>query len=87
MSTMPRTTRRFQFGLIYLLFISAVFSVYFPAMQTRNWGLFLCISLGILVTTAMTLTVTFTSLYQKYVWKISVALSLVSGSALNDGLN
>jgi adenylate cyclase 9 len=76
-STMPRTTRRFQFGLVYLLLLSLVFSIYFPAMRTSNWTLFLCISLGILVTVAMTLGVTLTSIYQKHVWKISVALSLV----------
>jgi hypothetical protein len=77
---MPRTTRRFQFGLVYLLLLSLVFSIYFPAMRTSNWTLFLCISLGILVTVAMTLGVTLTSIYQKHVWKISVALSLVRPS-------
>jgi predicted Co/Zn/Cd cation transporter (cation efflux family) len=78
MSTMPRTTRRFQFGLIYLLLLSLVFSVYFPSMRPPHWTLFLCISLGILVTTAVALGVTMTSLFQKHVWKISVTLSLVS---------
>ena len=77
MSTMLRTTRRFQFGLIYLLLLSLVFSIYFPAMQSPHWTLFLGLNLGIMVTVAMTLAVTFSSLYQKHVWKISVALSLV----------
>jgi len=78
MSTMLRTTRRFQFGLIYLLLLSLLTSIYFPAMQTPHWALFLCLSLGTLVTVSMTLGVTFSPIYQKHVWKISVALSLVS---------
>jgi len=58
-------------------------------MRSRHWILYLCISLGILATTAITLAVTFTSFYQKYVWKISVTLSLVNpitGQVFDQGI-
>ena len=45
-STFPRTTRRFQLGLIYLLFLTIALSVYFPAGQRPTWPAFLGLTLG-----------------------------------------
>ena len=45
-STFPRTTRRFQLGLIYLLVLTLCLSVYFPAAQTPAWPVFLGLTLG-----------------------------------------
>ena len=45
-STFPRTTRRFQLGLIYLLFLTIALSIYFPAGQRPTWPVFLGLTLG-----------------------------------------
>ena len=51
-STLPRTTRRFQFGLTYVFILSFLLAVYFPLMKTKNWPVFLgesCYDNGTLV--------------------------------------
>ena len=45
-SSFPRTTRRFQLGLIYLLFLTIALSIYFPAGQRPTWPVFLGLTLG-----------------------------------------
>ncbi len=40
-STLPRTTRKFQFGLSYLFILSFLLAIYFPSMKTRHWPTFL----------------------------------------------
>jgi hypothetical protein len=45
-STFPQTTRRFQLGLIYLLFLTMALSIYFPAGQRPDWPVFLGLTLG-----------------------------------------
>ena len=45
-STFPRTTRRFQIGLIYLLVLTLCLSIYFPAVQTPSWPVFLGLTVG-----------------------------------------
>ena len=45
-STFPQTTRRFQLGLIYLLFLTMALSIYFPAGQRPAWPIFLGLTLG-----------------------------------------
>ena len=41
-SSLPRVTRRFQFGLGYLMLLALILAVYFPAMETPHWVAFLC---------------------------------------------
>ena len=40
-SSLPRTTRKFQFGLSYLLGLCLMLAVYFPVTRTTHWPTFL----------------------------------------------
>lgn len=40
-STLPRTTRRFQFGLSYVLILILLLAGYFATMKTRHWHILL----------------------------------------------
>jgi hypothetical protein len=40
-STLPRTMRRFQFGLLYLFVMTLLLAIYFPSMGTKHWPAFL----------------------------------------------
>lgn len=40
-SSLPRTTRRFQFGLVYVLVLALMLAFYFPSMKTPHWPTFL----------------------------------------------
>ena len=43
-SSFPRTTRKFQFGLMYLLGLCVMLAVYFPVTGTEKWPTYLGIS-------------------------------------------
>ena len=40
-SSLPRTTRKFQFGLMYLLGLCVLLAVYFPVTGTEKWPTYL----------------------------------------------
>ena len=40
-SSLPRTTRKFQFGLMYLLGLCVMLAVYFPVTGTEKWPTYL----------------------------------------------
>ena len=50
-SSLPRTTKKFQFGLMYLLGLCIALAVYFPVTRTPSWETFL----GMYARTGMTL--------------------------------
>ena len=78
-STLPRTTRRFQFGLVYLLLVALALCIYFPVMGTPHWPVFLGLGCAILLVVVMVLGLTafLPSLYQQHCFKISLVLSVV----------
>lgn len=77
-STFPRTTRRFQDGLWYLLILSLMWAIYFPVMGTSHWITFLCVSLCLILLVAGVLFITRTNiLYAKHCYKISIVFSFV----------
>jgi hypothetical protein len=57
-SLLPRTTKRFQFGLIYLLLLASVICLYFGILSTPNWEAFLILAIVLFVAVASTLLVT-----------------------------
>ena len=79
-STFPRTTIRFQFGLIYLLVLELGLTIYFPAKQTPLWPYFLGVNLTGALLLCIVLSVTQLGqdgFYQKHCYKVSVFTSLV----------
>ena len=47
-STLPRTTRRFQFGLLYLFAMFMLLAFYFASVRTRHWPTFMGEKLSLL---------------------------------------
>lgn len=75
-STFPRTTRRFQFGLVYLLILTLCLCIYFPAMNTPSWPYYLGFGIGVIFLLVGVLWMTTTTMYQDHCYKISLTLSL-----------
>ena len=73
-STFPRTTRRFQLGLSYLLLACLVWAVYFPATATPHWYIFLSCSLALGTTVFCMFLVTCSPLYTHNCFKVSLLL-------------
>ena len=82
-SLLPRTTKRFQFGLFYLALMSGVYCVYFGVMGISERLTFFLIFLLVFVSVISILLVTFLKrfFYQNHCFKISLVLSLVLCSA------
>ena len=79
-STFPRTTLRFQFGLLYILVLVVGLAIYFPAMQTASWPYFLALCLGAIAVVVAVLCITYfghSKIYQKHCYKISAVTSIV----------
>eukprot|EP00094_Tigriopus_californicus_P007688 TCALIF_07404-PA protein Name:"Similar to Adcy9 Adenylate cyclase type 9 (Mus musculus)" AED:0.09 eAED:0.09 QI:1748/0.72/0.66/0.91/0.90/0.83/12/0/1384 len=76
-STLPRTTRRFQFGLTYLLVLSLLMAVYFPCMRTKHWPTFLGLSLATCCLVVFVLFLSTSPMFAKHTFKISIALSFL----------
>jgi len=73
-STFPRTTRRFQLGLSYLLMLCLVWAIYFPSIATPHWYIFLSgsVSLGTIVFCMFL--VTCSPVYSENCFKVSLLL-------------
>ena len=82
-SLLPRTTKRFQFGLFYLALMSGGCCVYFGWMAIEDWFTFFLIFLLVFIAVITILLVTFLQrfFYQNHCFKISLVLSLVLCSA------
>ena len=75
-STFPRTTRRFQFGLTYLLILALLLAIYFASTKTHHWGPLLGLSLALFMLVVLVLFVTTKAVFAQHCFKISLALSL-----------
>ena len=76
-STFLRTTKRFQFGIIYLLVLVIGLGVYFPVMGTPSWPYYLGVCLGVVCLLGGVLwATTVTHLYQDHCYKISLILAI-----------
>jgi len=76
-STFPRTTRRFQLGLTYLLILCSVWAVYFPAIGSPHWYIFLTASLSIGVIVCLMFILVSSSIFVDNYFKVSLIFSIL----------
>jgi len=73
-STFPRTTRRFQLGLSYLLMLCLVWAIYFPTVATPHWYIFLSGSVSLGTVVFCMFLVTCSPFYSENCFKVSLLL-------------
>jgi len=76
-STFPRTTRRFQLGLSYLLMLCLVWAIYFPTVATPHWYIFLSGSVSLGTVIFCMFLVTCSPIYSENCFKVSLLLCLL----------
>jgi hypothetical protein len=77
-SSLPRTTKKFQFGLAYLLGLCLMLAVYFPVTKPTYWPTFLGTCAGCIcplktTTTSTTTTTTSSNRDNKSIWLFTYA--------------
>ncbi len=73
---MPRNTKRFQIGLVYILLLSAVMGIYFY-VQLKNWAIPVAASIGtfLIVLSALLITLVHKCFYTANYYEISLVVA------------
>ena len=74
-SLLPRTTKRFRFGLFYLAFMSGICCMYYGLMAVDEWLTFFLIFLLVFISVITILILTFVKeyFYRNHCFKISLS--------------